>query len=395
MKAGVALAGDNVLEGVAAADWTPLGLSSSGAFAGELAFAGYGIEAPAVGYRELDGIDLKGKVVLMLRYEPQEKDDASPFDGRRPSRWSALRYKVLQARERGAAAVVFVTGPAQDDGQGPPARPQERRPGERGRPPRAPGEAGGGAALAGRRRASTSTRSSARWTATSFRARGRPRACGSPAAWTCRPTYFDAENVAGILAGRGRLAREVVVLGAHYDHLGFGGAGSLRPDARAVHHGADDNASGTAAAILAAERVAQGARPARRERRTLVVALFSGEESGLAGSSAFVGRAAAPLADTVAMINLDMVGRLRDDRLTALGSGTAPQWNEALDRLQRTARPRGGPRRRRLRAVGPDELLRRRHPRPALLHRRARGVPHARRHRGHGERRRRRPASSP
>ena len=130
-------------------------------------------------------IDVKGKVVLMLRYEPQEKDDASPFDGRRPSRWSAMRYKVLQARERGAAAVVFVTGPAQDDGKDRLPVAQERRPGERGRPPRAPGEAGGGAALAGRAPGSTSTRSSARWTATWCRARGRPRAYGSPAASTC------------------------------------------------------------------------------------------------------------------------------------------------------------------------------------------------------------------
>src|SRR6185295_9914606 len=88
---------------------------SSGAFAGEMAFVGYGIEAPAIGYREMDGLDLHGKVVLMLRYEPQERDEASPFDGRRPSRWSSLRYKVHQARERGATAVVFVTGPLQDD----------------------------------------------------------------------------------------------------------------------------------------------------------------------------------------------------------------------------------------------------------------------------------------
>ena len=84
VKAGVALAAPgadgrpaNELEGVAADDWTPLGLSSSGAFSGELAFVGYGIESPPVGYRELDGVDIEGKVVLVLRYEPQEKDEAS------------------------------------------------------------------------------------------------------------------------------------------------------------------------------------------------------------------------------------------------------------------------------------------------------------------------------
>ncbi|HEY7529412.1 MAG TPA: peptidase M28, partial [Gemmatimonadota bacterium] len=112
VKTGVTLERGNALDGVPEDQWVPLGMSSSGAFAGELVFVGYGIEAPPLGYRELDGVDLRGKVALALRYEPQEKDPGSPFDGRRPSRWSSLRYKVHQARERGAAAVVFVTGPA-------------------------------------------------------------------------------------------------------------------------------------------------------------------------------------------------------------------------------------------------------------------------------------------
>src|SRR5207244_12383755 len=88
-----------------------------GRFQGEVACVGDGISARPLGYDDFAGIDLKGKVALMLRYEPQEKDDASPFDGRKPSRWSAMRYKVLQARERGAVAVVFATGPLQDEGK--------------------------------------------------------------------------------------------------------------------------------------------------------------------------------------------------------------------------------------------------------------------------------------
>src|SRR5712691_4590815 len=115
VKIGVSLGPNNTLGGVAKDDWTPLGFSSSGAFAGDIVFAGYGIEAPALNYRELEGVDLKGKVALMLRYEPQEKDEKSIFDGRRPSRWSAIRYKVLQARARGAVAVIFTTGPLQQD----------------------------------------------------------------------------------------------------------------------------------------------------------------------------------------------------------------------------------------------------------------------------------------
>ena len=111
VKTGVSLGANNRLDGVASADWTPLGFSSAGPFSGPLAFVGYGIDATPIGYNDFDGIDLKGKVALMLRYEPQEKDDTSKFDGRKPSRWSAMRYKVLQARERGAVAVIFTTGP--------------------------------------------------------------------------------------------------------------------------------------------------------------------------------------------------------------------------------------------------------------------------------------------
>src|SRR3954466_14624661 len=117
IKTGVALGSGNKLEGVANTDLTPLGFSSAGAFTGPIAFVGYGIDATPIGYNDFDGIDLKGKVAVMLRYEPQEKDDASKFDGPKPSRWSAMRYKVLQARERGAAAVIFATGPLQDEGK--------------------------------------------------------------------------------------------------------------------------------------------------------------------------------------------------------------------------------------------------------------------------------------
>jgi Tol biopolymer transport system component len=338
VKAGVALAGPgadgrptNELEGVAADDWTPLGLSSSGAFSGELAFVGYGIEAPPVGYRELDGVDIAGKVVLVLRYEPQEKDEASPFDGKRPSRWSGLRYKVLQAREKGAAAVVFVTGPAQDDGK-------DRLPVLKNDGPES---------AAGIPVLQVKLSVAQKWLAASgidllaFQAAVdrdlTPRSRATTGVTVrghidLRTTYFDAVNVAGVLPGRGRLAGEVVVLGAHYDHLGHGGQGSLRPDARAVHNGADDNASGTVSALLAAARLARAAKGSA-DRRTFVVALFSGEETGLAGSSEFVAHPPFPIEKTVAMINLDMVGRLRDDRLVALGSDTAPQWNAALDRL--------------------------------------------------------------
>jgi Tol biopolymer transport system component len=327
IKTGVSPAEGNRLSSVALRDWTPLGMSSSGAFAGELVFVGYGIEAPSIGYQELQGVDLRGKVALMLRYEPQERDPASPFDGRRPSRWSALRYKVHQARERGAAAVVFVTGPAQDEEK-------DRLPALRNDGPESPAglpvmqlRASAAARLlapagidlaAFQKDVDRDLRSRSR--ATGLRLEGRV---------AMRATFAEAENVAGVLPGRGALAHETVVIGAHYDHLGLGGEHSMRPNTRAVHNGADDNASGTAVVLAAAERLSAALADAT-SRRTVVFALFAGEEVGLAGSGAFVKNPPFPIDQTVAMINFDMVGRLRDDQLMAFGTDSAADWESAL-----------------------------------------------------------------
>jgi Tol biopolymer transport system component len=328
VKTGVALEEGNALEGVASGSWVPLGMSSPGVFAGELAFVGYGIEAPPIGYRELEGLDLHGKVVLVLRYEPQERDEASPFDGRRPSRWSSMRYKVLQARERGAAAVVFVTGPLQDE--------EDRLPVLRNDGPESPAgvpvlQVRRGIAEGWLRAAGIDLRRFQEDVDRDLRPRSRVvpglRIAGRVA---LKPTFARAQNVAGIVPGRGALGGEAVVVGAHYDHLGYGGMGSMRPNERAIHNGADDNASGTVAVLLAAERV-RAALAGVASHRAVLFALFAGEEVGLAGSSRFVAALPAAAAHPVAMINLDMVGRLRDDQLLVLGTESAPQWNALLD----------------------------------------------------------------
>ncbi|MGH9579972.1 MAG: M20/M25/M40 family metallo-hydrolase, partial [Terriglobales bacterium] len=333
VKTGVALAEGNSIERLKPEEWTPLGFSSSGSFAGELAFAGYGMEAPAVGYRELDGVDLRGKVALMLRYEPQERDDASPFDGKRPSRWSAMRYKVLQARERGAIAVIFVTGPLQDEGQ-------DKVPVLKNDGPES---------AAGIPVVQVKTSVAQRWldsigvdlkrfqesvdhdltprsrASTGIQVRG---------TLVLRTTFAKGQNLAALIPGRGPLAKEVVVIGAHYDHLGWGGQSSLRPDQRAIHHGADDNASGTAVALVAAQELRRSLATSRN-RRTVLVALFSAEEVGLAGSSYLVAHPPVPMKGVVAMINLDMVGRLRDDKVVALGADSAPEWKDLLEHAAR------------------------------------------------------------
>jgi hypothetical protein len=139
------------------------------------------------------------------------------------------------------------------------------------------------------------------------------------------------KNVVGVLPGRGPLAGQVVVLGAHYDHLGRGGPGSGSLDSDSVgviHNGADDNASGTAA-LLEAARLLRGR--LQGDRRTVVFVAFTAEEEGLIGSDWYVDHPLQPADSTVTMINFDMVGRLRDRRLLALGAETAPEFPSLLD----------------------------------------------------------------
>jgi hypothetical protein len=144
-----------------------------------------------------------------------------------------------------------------------------------------------------------------------------------------RATSAEARNVVARLPGASPTLRdEHVIIGAHYDHLGYGGEGSLAPDETAIHNGADDNASGTAALLDIARRLSAGPRP---DRSVLFIA-FTGEERGLWGSAYFVREPTIDLERTVAMLNLDMVGRVVDDGLTVLGVGTAAEWDEIVDR---------------------------------------------------------------
>jgi hypothetical protein len=335
IKTGVALREGNTLEGVDDGDWTPLGFSSPGGFDGEIAFVGYGIEAKPLDYQELDGIDLKGKVALMLRYEPQERDESSKFDGRKPSRWSAVRYKVMQARERGAVAVVFVTGPIQDEATD--KIPALKNDG--------PESAAGIPVIQVKTSVAQKWLSGAEIDLAGFQkavdADLTPRSVGSTGVRlrgnvALDATFADAANVAGIIPGRGKLAKEYVVIGAHYDHLGFGGDRSMRPNERAIHNGADDNASGSVAVLHAADTLARLVARSKNHR-SVVIALFSGEEVGLAGSAHFVANPPIPLERTVAMINLDMVGRLREGQLTILGADSAPEWKTIIEPVARQA----------------------------------------------------------
>jgi len=325
VKTGVALGANNHLDGLSNDDWTPLGFSSSGDIKAPIVFAGYGISAPPLNYDDFAGLDVKGKVVLMLRYEPQEKDDNSPFDGRKPSRWSAMRYKTLQARERGAIAVIFATGPLQDEKR-------DGIPTLKNDGPQSP---------AGIPVLQVKTSVAQKWLGVDLEQWQKdvdkdlkPRSRALDKTLTghvdVKATYADTANYAAILPGRGALANDIVVLGAHYDHLGYGGEGSMKPNEHAIHPGADDNASGTAGVLQSAARLKKLLADVPNHR-TILFTLFSGEETGLAGSAYLVDHY--PMQHIMAMVNLDMIGMMKDETLVAFGSDSAPEWKETIDRI--------------------------------------------------------------
>ena len=293
-------------------DFVPLTVSAEGRQEADVVFAGYGITAPDLGWDDYAGVEARGRVVLILEHEPRRSDPAGIF--RRPDayHYSERSHKIINAREHGALAVLLVvpgetlpslTGYAQSQGILVAAI--------------TPAVADallapvGGLAAAVRE----------------IDARPAPRSFALPGARVALQVGLVRErggavNVIGILPGRdARLRDEAVVIGAHYDHLGRGGQGSLAPEATGrVHPGADDNASGVAAMLGLARAFVE----AGGVHRTLVFAAFAGEEMGLLGSAHYVRRPAHPLERTVLMLNLDMVGRLRERTLYVSGvdSGT-------------------------------------------------------------------------
>lgn len=314
-------------DAVVGEEFTPLGFSSPGAFEGDVVFAGYGIQAEPLDYDDYAGVDVEGRVVLAMRFEPGEDDPESRFDGTRSTRFSDLRYKAMKAREAGAAALVLVA-PARSEDE-PDILPAIR--------------SDGPVSQAGLPVMQISRAFADAWLATAGIDLATLRAAidqdQTPAS---RPIEglqvqgevelvierVEASNIVGVWPGSGSLKDETVVVGAHYDHLGHGGRGSMRPGEHAIHNGADDNASGVAAMVCGVERLK--ADPPE-DRRALVMIGFSAEEIGLAGSTHYVTEPVRPLEATLAMVNLDMVGRIDGGTLQALGTDSAPEWGDVLN----------------------------------------------------------------
>jgi hypothetical protein len=311
-------------------EYVPFSFSDSGSASGPMAFAGYGISASEFGYDDYAGLDVKDKIVVLLRYEPPgftSKSGASKDGNAGMTQHSQLVAKAINARNHGAKAVVIVNG-------GIPAGEQDvlTRFGSVSGPVNSGillvqaknavvdkwFQAGAGKSLAEIQEQINGTTKPA-----SFAFPDGLRASLQVGVQTERATV---SNVLAFLPGQ---TDEYIILGAHYDHLGRGNFDSLAPaQIGQIHPGADDNASGTAGVMELARHFA----PMKGKlRRGILFANFAGEELGLLGSAHWVEAPTRPLDKAVAMLNMDMIGRIKDDKVFIGGVGTGSTFKAVLD----------------------------------------------------------------
>ncbi len=312
--------------------YRPMPFSANGRASGELVFAGYGITAPEYGYDDYAGIDARGRIVLVLRHEPQEFDEKSVFAGRVYTNHSMTDVKTANAAVHGALAVIFVNDM--------PTHPVDSDVMERLLQTIGPARS---RILVMQVQTSVANQ----W----LRPAGhsieelvldidkdlKPRSFQVPATLrldlevSLRERQREVHNVLAYLPGE---TDELIVVGAHYDHIGLGYQFSMDSTKRgSVHPGADDNASGTAGVIELARYFAR--QP--KQRRGILFVTFAGEEYGLLGSSFYVNHPPLPLAKTVAMINMDMIGRMRDNKLYVGGMHSGTGFQELVEDLNRAA----------------------------------------------------------
>jgi Peptidase family M28/PDZ domain/PA domain len=321
-------------------DFITLGASGSGTISGDLVFVGHSVVSDKVPYDDYAGIDVAGKVAVMLRRCPRYAGtgDKKFGEGDAAVDASSLATKIANAEKHKAVAVILVN---------------DRTTLSESKDALMPFSATRSASAAKipcvhlhrdvaellfRRAFGKSVEQMEDAIDKDLKPMNGPMK-GMTADFDVvveRDRKIPTKNVVGVLEGKGPLANETVIVGAHYDHLGYGGSGSLdRSSKSAIHHGADDNASGSTSIIELARRF--GAMKDRVGRR-LVFMTFSGEEMGLLGSAHYCKEPIFPLENTTVMVNLDMVGRLVADKETNMdkleigGLGSAKQFDAMMDK---------------------------------------------------------------
>ncbi|MBP7777802.1 MAG: M20/M25/M40 family metallo-hydrolase [Acidobacteria bacterium] len=316
-----------------AVDVQALSFSDNGEASGDVVFAGYGLVVPEsqnFGYDSYATLDVKDKVVVVFRYFPEDADQKTR---QILSRYADLRYKAMQARQRGARALIVVTGPRSPNG------------GETIPMSFDTALAGSGIVAA----SVSGTVAQALFAGITDKTleqiqqgfdAGNPHTAGFalPGVTVTVKTAVVREkqegfNVVGYLPATSPVAlpKPWVALGAHYDHLGRGSHGNslaTKDDAGKIHYGADDNASGTAAVLAAGRELAKKTVRSRH----VMLGFWSAEEIGLIGSNAFVTTPPVPNDQLAAYFNFDMVGRMQDNKLTVQAVGSSPGWKGLIER---------------------------------------------------------------
>lgn len=322
--------GNGELISRAGENFTPVYLSSNGTAQGNIVFVGYGINAPELNYNDYAGIDLKGKIALMLMFSPgYNNPHDNPF-----SKYERLRIKCAAAKEQGAAGIIVIKGP--ESGEDELIKLRMAGPGENVDIP-----------VVNVKRSYTDyiftnskgkTLSEIQKSIDSLRIPQSFEYGGGMAQLKTDLVRIKAltNNVIGMIEGNDKtLKNEYILIGAHMDHLGDGlKYGSLHDSHVAeIHNGADDNASGIAGVLELAQYFSENK---KNLKRSIIFMTFSGEEAGLIGSGYFTKSELMKKYNIVSMINLDMIGRLTDNKLTIGGTGTSSIWQGLLDSLNRS-----------------------------------------------------------
>ncbi len=304
-------------------DFIPLSFSKNTSLEAEVVFVGYGfqVENDTLKWDEYNDLNVQDKWVIIMRGEPGEENPGSPFATN-----AGLREKVLTAKDNGAGGVIFVSGPSFDKDDALMRMFFDKTTADAGVPvfhvKRTLIDSLLGVSVASLEKKILEEK--------------------APNSFETEDMLFGESdvihkkvktmNVVGLIEGNDpALKEEIIVIGAHYDHLGMGGpgSGSREPDTMAIHNGADDNASGVAGIIEIAEKIAANK---SELKRTVVVVAFGAEEMGLIGSNYFVEHPIVDMDKVIAMFNLDMIGRLNDERSVAFGgTGTAKETEELLN----------------------------------------------------------------
>ncbi|MEK6703906.1 MAG: M28 family peptidase [Planctomycetota bacterium] len=309
-------------------DFRALGSSGNGTVTGPIVFVGYSVPDGENEYKSYEAqTSLKGKIALILRFEPMGDDGGSKWSEEGWSPRSALPAKIEAAAKRGAAAIIVVNPPGAKDTRAKRLATLAET--------AAKGEVLGiPAVMLSTDAADKLVRNADAKGRTLAELRKLADAKGEvidlPNGTVTIQTELKREvvttnNVGGILKGKGALADEYVVIGSHYDHVGYGDFGSLSNSRGTIHPGADDNASGTSGTLTLAKKFGEmyAKLPEGASCRSILFLGFSAEESGLEGSRFYCQHMIVPREKNYVMLNLDMIGRLRDApplEITGVGS---------------------------------------------------------------------------